>query len=145
MLTPSLAPGMPIFYCRALEIRIPITKVRQKKTPMDLKTQAAALRLQDESLSQPATELDQLPIPSAQPLKDKVEEAVTTSLVAHVEEAIAFLTALGPAGEILRLAGDRAAHLHGEVQDALREGLSEFEAEDGIRAPSSTWLVTASA
>jgi hypothetical protein len=56
---------------------------------MRLKTQTAALRLQDESLSQPATELDQLPIPSARPLKDKVEEAVTTSLVAHVEEAIA--------------------------------------------------------
>ena len=62
-----------------------------------------------------------------------------------VEEAIAFVTAIGPAGEILRLAGDRAAHLHGEVHDALRAGLSEFETEDGIRAPSSTWIVTASA
>ncbi len=53
--------------------------------------------------------------------------------------------AIGPAAEILRLAGDCAAHLHGEVRDALRAGLSEFEAEDGIRAPSSTWIVTASA
>jgi SAM-dependent methyltransferase len=62
-----------------------------------------------------------------------------------VEEAIEFVMALGPAGEILRLAGDRAAHLHGDVRDALRAGLSEFEAEDGIRAPASTWIVTASA
>jgi hypothetical protein len=29
----------------------------------------------------------------------------------------------GPAGEILRLAGDRAAHLHQSVADALRDGL----------------------
>jgi SAM-dependent methyltransferase len=62
-----------------------------------------------------------------------------------LEEAIAFVTAIGPAGEILRLAGDRAAHLHGEVHDALRAGLGEFEADDGVRAPASTWIVTASA
>jgi ubiquinone/menaquinone biosynthesis C-methylase UbiE len=67
-------------------------------------------------------------------------------LIGHdVEEAIEFVTALGPAGEILRLAGDRAAHLHGAVHDALRAGLAEFETEDGIRAPSSTWIVSASA
>ena len=50
---------------------------------------------------------------------------------------------LGPAGEILRLAGDRAAHLHGEVDAALREGLAEFDGPDGVRAPASTWIVTA--
>jgi SAM-dependent methyltransferase len=67
-------------------------------------------------------------------------------LIGHdLEEAIAFVTAIGPAGELLRLAGDRAAHLHGKVHDALREGLSEFETEDGVRAPASTWIVTASA
>jgi SAM-dependent methyltransferase len=67
-------------------------------------------------------------------------------LIGHdLEEAIAFVTAIGPAGEILRLAGDRAAHLHGKVHEALREGLSEFEGEDGVRAPASTWIVTASA
>ena len=38
---------------------------------------------------------------------------------------------LGPAGEILRLAGERAAHLHGEVDAALREGLAEFVQPDG--------------
>jgi SAM-dependent methyltransferase len=64
-------------------------------------------------------------------------------LIGHdVEEAINLVMALGPAGEILRLLGDRAAHLHGKVHDALREGLSEFEVEDGLRAPASTWIAT---
>jgi hypothetical protein len=62
-----------------------------------------------------------------------------------VDDAIDLLMSLGPAGEILRLAGDRAAHLHGEVDPALREGLAEFEGPDGVRAPASTWIVTASA
>jgi len=62
-----------------------------------------------------------------------------------VEEAIDMVMAIGPAGEILRLAGERAAHLHGEVRDALRAGLAEFDAPDGfIRAPASTWIVSAS-
>jgi SAM-dependent methyltransferase len=63
-----------------------------------------------------------------------------------VEEAIDMVMAIGPAGEILRLAGDRAAHLHGEVREALRAGLAEFDAPDGfIRAPASTWIVSATA
>ena len=41
-----------------------------------------------------------------------------------LDEAIDLMMSLGPAGEILRLAGDRAAHLHGEVDAALREGLA---------------------
>ncbi len=61
-----------------------------------------------------------------------------------MQEAIDFVTAIGPAGEILRLAGDRAAHLHGEVHSALERGLAEFHEPDGIRAPASTWIVTAS-
>src|SRR3954454_22125649 len=67
-------------------------------------------------------------------------------LVGHdIQEAIDLAKALGPAGEILRLAGDRAAHLKGDVDDALREGLAEFVGPDGVRAPASTWIVTASA
>lgn len=64
-----------------------------------------------------------------------------------VDEAIELVMALGPAGEILRLAGDRAAHLHGRVEQALREGLAEFatDADGKLRAPASTWIVTATA
>jgi ubiquinone/menaquinone biosynthesis C-methylase UbiE len=60
-----------------------------------------------------------------------------------VDEAIDFVMSLGPAGEILRLAGERAAHLHGQVHEALRAGLAEFEGPDGVRAPASTWIVAA--
>jgi SAM-dependent methyltransferase len=62
-----------------------------------------------------------------------------------VEEAIDLAMALGPAGEILRLAGERAAHLHGEVRSALRSGLTEFATPEGLVAPASTWIVAASA
>jgi ubiquinone/menaquinone biosynthesis C-methylase UbiE len=62
-----------------------------------------------------------------------------------IEEAIDFVTAIGPAGEILRLAGERAAHLHDDVRAALERGLAEFATPDGIRASASTWIVTATA
>jgi ubiquinone/menaquinone biosynthesis C-methylase UbiE len=62
-----------------------------------------------------------------------------------LDEAIDLVMAIGPAGEILRLQGDRAAHLHGQVDTALREGLAEFVRDDGqVWAPASTWIVTAS-
>jgi SAM-dependent methyltransferase len=62
-----------------------------------------------------------------------------------VEEAIDMVMSMGPAGEILRLLGDRAAHLHGQIHEALREGLSEFATPDGLLAPASTWIVSATA
>jgi SAM-dependent methyltransferase len=60
-----------------------------------------------------------------------------------LQEAIDIVTALGPAGEILRLAGDRATHLHGRVHAALEEGMADLVQEDGVRARASAWLVTA--
>jgi SAM-dependent methyltransferase len=62
-----------------------------------------------------------------------------------LEEALELVMALGPAGEILRLAGDRATHLHGQVEAALREGFAEFTLDGELSAPASTWIVTASA
>lgn len=62
-----------------------------------------------------------------------------------VEEAIDVTMAIGPAGELLRLQGERAAHLHDEVRQALREGMAEFDGPDGVWAPASTWIVTARA
>lgn len=71
---------------------------------------------------------------------------IPIAIGADLQEALDLVMALGPAGEILRLAGDRAIHLHGEVERALRRGLAEFEGDDGeLRAPASTWIVTASA
>jgi ubiquinone/menaquinone biosynthesis C-methylase UbiE len=63
-----------------------------------------------------------------------------------LDEAIDLVMSLGPAGEILRLAGERAAHLHEPVADALREGLADWRRPDGaVMAPASTWIVTANA
>jgi ubiquinone/menaquinone biosynthesis C-methylase UbiE len=62
-----------------------------------------------------------------------------------MQEAIEMVMAIGPAGEILRLAGERAAHLHGEVRAALERGFAELQTPEGILASASTWTVTASA
>lgn len=62
---------------------------------------------------------------------------------ANVEEAAELAMSLGPAGEILRLAGERAAHLHEPVAAALQEGLAEWVGPEGVVAPASTWIVSA--
>jgi SAM-dependent methyltransferase len=62
-----------------------------------------------------------------------------------VDEAVSLMMSLGPAGEIIRLAGDRAAHLHGPIDAALREGLAEYVHDGRVEAPASVWIVTASA
>jgi len=58
-------------------------------------------------------------------------------------EAIEFAMALGPAGEIIRLAGVEGERLKPAVIGALRETLGRHEREDGVWAPSSTWFITA--
>lgn len=60
-----------------------------------------------------------------------------------VEEAIEFAMALGPAGEIIRLAGEEGERLKPQVVTALREVLTPYLGERGVWAPSSTWFITA--
>jgi SAM-dependent methyltransferase len=60
-----------------------------------------------------------------------------------LDEAVELVMSLGPAGEILRLAGERAAHLHEPVAEALREELADWVGPDGVSAPASTWIVSA--
>lgn len=60
-----------------------------------------------------------------------------------LDEAIEFAMALGPAGEIIRLAGEAGRAREAEVALALRETLQSFARQDGIWAPSSTWFVHA--
>jgi SAM-dependent methyltransferase len=62
-----------------------------------------------------------------------------------LDEAVELVMSLGPAGEILRLAGESAEHLHAPVAAALREGLADWAGPDGVTAPASTWIVTARA
>lgn len=60
-----------------------------------------------------------------------------------MDEAIAFAMALGPAGEIIRLAGDEGVRRGPQVEAALREALAPFVRADGVWGPSSTWIVSA--
>jgi ubiquinone/menaquinone biosynthesis C-methylase UbiE len=63
-----------------------------------------------------------------------------------LDEAVDLVMSIGPAGEILRLLGDRASDYLPKVDAALREGLAEYERDDGsIWSRASTWIVTARA
>ena len=60
-----------------------------------------------------------------------------------LDDAVAFALAMGPAGEIMRLAGDAGEQLKDEVTAALRETLSVYRRADGVWVGSSTWFITA--
>lgn len=60
-----------------------------------------------------------------------------------LDEAIEFAMALGPAGEIIRLAAEEGERRRPRVMAALRDTLSRYARKDGVWAPSSTWFVTA--
>jgi ubiquinone/menaquinone biosynthesis C-methylase UbiE len=63
-----------------------------------------------------------------------------------LSDAIEFAMALGPAGEIIRLAGEEGERRKPQVVAALRDALAPFARPDGgIWAPSSTWLITSTA
>ncbi|HTQ05203.1 MAG TPA: class I SAM-dependent methyltransferase [Polyangiaceae bacterium] len=61
----------------------------------------------------------------------------------NLEEALAFAKALGPAGEMIRLAAAQGIHETERVDAALRDALAPYVRPDGVFAPSSTWFVGA--
>ena len=64
---------------------------------------------------------------------------------ADVDSAIEFAMALGPAGEVMRLAGEEGQRRKPEVVAALRELLASRTGPSGVHAASSSWLVSARA
>ncbi|HUJ61278.1 MAG TPA: class I SAM-dependent methyltransferase [Kofleriaceae bacterium] len=62
---------------------------------------------------------------------------------ADLGQAIQFALNLGPAGEVVRLAGDAATARAAEIDAALRAALAPLSRPDGVYAGSSTWIVTA--
>lgn len=64
---------------------------------------------------------------------------------ATIERAIDFALALGPAGEIVRLAGELAVARREELIRALHTMLEPYLRPNGVWMPSSTWIVTARA
>jgi ubiquinone/menaquinone biosynthesis C-methylase UbiE len=61
------------------------------------------------------------------------------------EEALEYAMAMGPAGEMLRLAGAGAEAKKPAVRAALGDALAKFVKPHGVYAPSSSWIVTARA
>ena len=62
-----------------------------------------------------------------------------------LDHAVEFNMALGPAGEVLRLWGERAEEVRPTIARELREALTEFDGPGGVVAPASTWILTARA
>jgi hypothetical protein len=60
-----------------------------------------------------------------------------------VDEAIDMVMAIGPAGEMVRLWGDRVADRHDEIRQALRDQLSGLQTRNGVEGMASTWIVSA--
>ncbi|HRO13014.1 class I SAM-dependent methyltransferase [Amaricoccus sp.] len=59
------------------------------------------------------------------------------------EEAVAFQMALGPAGEIVREAGEIAEAKRPEIEAALTEELARYRTAEGIMLDTSSWMVSA--
>ena len=62
-----------------------------------------------------------------------------------VDEAIEIAMSLGPAGEIIRLAGDEGVRVKPQVVEALKKAFEPFVKADGVWGPSSAWIVSARA
>ena len=62
-----------------------------------------------------------------------------------LDAAVELTMALGPAGEVLRLWGDRVDEIRPTISAEIREALAEFEGPDGVFGPASTWIVSARA
>jgi hypothetical protein len=60
-----------------------------------------------------------------------------------LDEAIRLAMDLGPAGEIIRLAGEEGVKRKDQVVAAVREVLTPYLRSDGVWGPSSTWFVSA--
>jgi ubiquinone/menaquinone biosynthesis C-methylase UbiE len=70
---------------------------------------------------------------------------IEITIGADLDEAVDFVMALGPAGELIRLAGNEAEALRPAIVAALGEALADLRepGREEVRAPASTWLVGA--
>lgn len=65
---------------------------------------------------------------------------------ADIDNAVEFNMALGPAGEVLRLWGDRVDEIRPKIAEELRSALADFDrGPDGVVGPASTWIISARA
>jgi SAM-dependent methyltransferase len=63
-----------------------------------------------------------------------------------LDHAVAFNMAIGPAAEVIRLAGKEAEEIRPRLQAEIRQALADFgQGSNGVTAPASTWVITATA
>src|SRR4029077_18991349 len=62
-----------------------------------------------------------------------------------LDNAVDLTMAIGPAGEVLRLWGDRAEEIRPRIAGEIRAVLERFVVGDEVRAPASTWVISATA
>jgi SAM-dependent methyltransferase len=60
-----------------------------------------------------------------------------------LDNAVDLIMSIGPAGEVLRLWGDRVEEIRPKVRAALLEGMADMARDAGVYADSSTWAVRA--
>ena len=60
-----------------------------------------------------------------------------------LDTAIEVVMAIGPAGELIRLAADDAETIRPRLEAELRESYADLDRGDGVFASASTWIVTA--
>jgi SAM-dependent methyltransferase len=62
---------------------------------------------------------------------------------ADLDGAVDLVMSIGPAGEVLRLWGDRAEEIRPTIAAEIRAALEQFQTDEGVLAPSSTWIISA--
>ncbi|HET6830183.1 MAG TPA: class I SAM-dependent methyltransferase [Solirubrobacterales bacterium] len=62
-----------------------------------------------------------------------------------LDQAIEPVMAIGPAGELIRLAKDDAERMRETLEAELREAYADCVRDDGVYAPASVWIFTARA
>jgi SAM-dependent methyltransferase len=62
-----------------------------------------------------------------------------------LNHAVAFNMALGPAAELIRLAGEEAEKIRPKLELEIGEVLADYQGPNGLSAPASTWVISATA
>lgn len=60
-----------------------------------------------------------------------------------LDDAMRLVMGIGPAGELIRLAGDEAEKIRPKLEAELREAYEDLVRDDGVHAPASVWIYTA--
>ena len=66
-----------------------------------------------------------------------------TKIGETMDEAVGLATAIGPAGELIRINEERGEEARPEIEAAIAADFEPFARDDGIWASTSTWIVSA--